>query len=247
MPDTATDVATIPSLDRAEARRLAKDEYDRFGDLLHDLSPSDWETHVPDCPAWNVRQLVCHVVGGMEANASMRENLGQLRRARKRPEVLPDALSAIQGEDRVELSPDELMARYDAVKERAVRGRFRVPGPMRRVRFAAGWGGEKWRLGFLLDSIYTRDTWMHRVDVSRATGRELVLGADHDGRIVADAVADWAGRHEEPFELVLDGPAGGHWRRGEGGEELRLDAVEFCRVVSGRGEPSGLLSTEVPF
>ena len=36
--------------------------------------------------------------------------------------------------------------------------------------------------------ILTRDTWMHRVDISRATGRDLVLTAEHDGRIVADVV-----------------------------------------------------------
>jgi len=37
----------------------------------------------------------------------------------------------------------------------------------------------------------------------------MVLTPDHDARIVADVVAEWAGRHGRPFTLHLTGPAGG--------------------------------------
>jgi hypothetical protein len=57
----------------------------------------------------------------------------------------------------------------------------------------------------------------------------------------------WAAAHRQPFALTLDGPAGGTFVRGDGGDELRLDAVEFCRTLSGRGPGVGLLSHEVPF
>ena len=102
-------------------------------------------------------------------------------------------------------------------------------------------------LGFVNDHIYTRDTWIHRVDISRATGRPMLLTQDHDGRIVEDIVAGWAERHGRPYHLVLGGPAGGDFSAGGGGEEHRLDAVELCRLVSGRGTASGLLATRVPF
>lgn len=88
---------------------------------------------------------------------------------------------------------------------------------------------------------------MHRVDVSRATGRPLDLTTEHDGRIVADVVAEWARRHGRPFSLMLLGPAGGTFRAGEGGEELGLDAVDFCRTLSGRGTGAGLRAQPVPF
>lgn len=39
---------------------------------------------------------------------------------------------------------------------------------------------------------------MHRIDISRATGRPLTLTADHDGVLVADVVHEWAGRHGTP-------------------------------------------------
>jgi len=95
--------------------------------------------------------------------------------------------------------------------------------------------------------MFTRDVWMHRVDLCRATGQPMVLTPDHDGRIVADVVADWARRHGQPFTLRLDGPAGGSFAAGGGGPDMRLDAVEFCRILSGRGTGDGLLATFVPF
>jgi hypothetical protein len=88
---------------------------------------------------------------------------------------------------------------------------------------------------------------MHRVDLSRATTTPLELTADHDGVIVADVVAEWARRHGRPFTLHLDGPAGATFVAGSGGEGLHLDAVEFCRIISGRATGHGLLTQEVPF
>ena len=102
-------------------------------------------------------------------------------------------------------------------------------------------------MGYLLDVILTRDPWMHRVDIARATGREMVLTSAHDGRIIAAVVAEWAGRHGRPFTLALTGPAGGKYVAGEDGEHITMDAVEFCRTVSGRAVGTGLLTHEVPF
>lgn len=106
---------------------------------------------------------------------------------------------------------------------------------------------ETWRLGYLLDIILTRDPWMHRVDIAGATGREMELTSQHDGRIIADVVAEWSRRHSQPFTLTLTGPAGGTYVAGDGGERLTIDAIEFCRTLSGRTSGSGLLAQEVPF
>jgi hypothetical protein len=106
---------------------------------------------------------------------------------------------------------------------------------------------EHWSIGYLLDTILTRDPWMHRMDIARATERDPVLTSDHDGVIVADVVAEWARRHGAAYHLTLTGPAGGTWSAGEHGEEIEMDAVDFCRVLSGRGAGAGLLATQVPF
>ena len=125
-----------------------------------------------------------------------------------------------------------------------------VPALLRRMPMKEEVGGatETWRIGYLLDVILTRDPWMHRVDIARATGRELVLTAEHDGRIVADVVAEWARRHGQPFTLAPR-PArpAASFTHGDGGEASRLDAVEFCRTLSGRATGAGLLTQEVPF
>jgi hypothetical protein len=46
---------------------------------------------------------------------------------------------------------------------------------------------------------------------------------------------------------ALTGPAGGAWTSGDGGALIEADAVEFCRVLSGRGQADGLLAIHVPF
>ena len=79
-----------------------------------------------------------------------------------------------------------------------------------------GGGDETWTIGYLTDIILTRDPWMHRADIARATGAAHVLDAGHDGAIVADVVAEWAARHGQPFTLELAGPAGGSFSGGPG-------------------------------
>jgi len=88
---------------------------------------------------------------------------------------------------------------------------------------------------------------MHRVDISRATGQPLNLIVGHDDILVADVVTEWAARHGKPCHLRLTGRAGGTWTFGAGGPSLDVDAIDFCRTVSGREPATGLLSTEVPF
>lgn len=121
---------------------------------------------------------------------------------------------------------------------------------MRRARFNAdlGYAVERWSLGYLNDVILTRDTWLHLIDLHRAIGTFPPLTADHDGRIVADVVVEWARRHGQQFVLTLTGPAGGTYASiASAGAALTLDAVEFCRILSGRAEGTGLLSAPVPF
>ena len=103
------------------------------------------------------------------------------------------------------------------------------------------------RIGFLLDTILTRDVWMHRLDIGLALGEAPHLTRDHDGALVGDVVHEWALRHAQPCHVHLTGPAGGTWTFGDGGTHLELDAMEFCRTVARRESGAGLLAVEVPF
>lgn len=169
--------------------------------------------------------------------------------ANRSGEPMIDALSAKQVANHAGLSTSELIAKVDEVGPRAARWRATRPTLFRRMPMKEEVGGkqETWRIGYLLDVILTRDPWMHRVDIARATGREMELTSEHDGRIVVNVVAEWARRHGAPFTLALTGPAGGTYVSGDNGERITIDAVEFCRTLSGRAAGTGLLTQEVPF
>lgn len=247
-----------PALERATAMRLAETEYQRVADAVDALRPEDW-TLPTDCPAWDVRQLVAHVAGMAAFVSTPLETARQLRAAKARRQTgqaLVDAQTDLQVEERRHLAPEELRAELRRLGPRAAKGRRRTPGIVRRRRLpgrqVVSGVPETWSIGFLTDVILTRDPWMHRLDLARATGRAPTLTADHDGALVTDIVAEWARRHGQPFQLELTGPAGGSWSAGTGGEEIVMDAAGFCRVVSGRpgsdgGRPTGLLVTQVPF
>jgi uncharacterized protein (TIGR03083 family) len=255
MTMTTIDVTTIEPLTHPEAMRLQAGELDRTLALLRSLDDAAW-TAQTDCPAWDVRAMYQHVLGACEAGASVRENAGQFGRAlshrRRHGGPLEAALTAVQIRARADLTPAQIVARLAAVAPATVRGRTRVPAIARRhvALKADGPVFETWRLGYLLDTIYLRDLWMHRIDAARAVGRPAELTAAHDGRIVADIVAEWARRHGQPFVAELDGLAGGTYASGPArpeAERVSLDAVQFCRALAGRASGAGLLTTIVPF
>jgi uncharacterized protein (TIGR03083 family) len=197
-----------------------------------------------------------HVLGACEAAASIRENVHQLRRARSHRKQhggpLEAVLSAVQVRERADLSPAQILGRLTAIAPKTVRGRTRTPALVRHHAKLAVDGPvhERWKLGYLIDTIYLRDLWMHRADAARAIGQPVELSADYDGRIVADVVAEWARRHGQPFALTLTGPAGGtygHHPDHPEAEHISLDAVDFCRTLAGREHPAGLLTAIVPF
>ena len=236
------------ALARPVAMRLAADENGRFLELLRRLRPEDWAKPT-ECPGWDVKALVGHVVGMAEMAASVPEQVRQLRTASKAGGLFIDALTALQVAKHAAATPQQVLDRYGVIGPKAAIGRRRTPPPVRAVTMpiaqVVGGVEERWKLGFLTDVILTRDTWMHRVDLAGATGHDLVLTPDHDGVLVDDVVREWAQRHGQPCEVQLSGPAGGSWSFGSGGPAVAADAVDFCRGLFGRGAPA--LGTEVPF
>ncbi|HWL44011.1 MAG TPA: maleylpyruvate isomerase family mycothiol-dependent enzyme [Ilumatobacter sp.] len=249
---TTTRVETIPPISRSEANALAVTEYGRLVDQLRSLAPEDW-TKPTDCPLWDVRAMAGHSVGMLSDFTSLRSVMRRMRAATKAAKQtgspMIDAMTAMQVTEHAELTTAELIEHAEMNSPRAARWRATAPALLRRIPMTEHVDGqpETWRIGYLLDIILTRDPWMHRVDIAHATGQPMTLTADHDGRIVADVVAEWARRHGQPFTLALTGPAGGQFTAGTDGERIELDAVEFCRTLSGRAAGSGLLARQVPF
>ncbi|MGN6130273.1 MAG: maleylpyruvate isomerase family mycothiol-dependent enzyme [Nocardioidaceae bacterium] len=256
MTATTTPTATPvrAGLDHGPAMRLATVEYDRVVSLLERLTPEQWAAPT-ECPGWDVRAVAGHLLGMMQMAASVpetaRQQMAAKKRARRDGGLVLDALTALQVEQNASLGTSDLLATMRVCAPKAVAARRRVPSLVRNRALPepqlVGGQWEKWTLGFLLDVILTRDPFMHRLDIGRATGVSLPATADHEGVIVADVVREWAERHGAPYSLELGGPAGGTWSRGVGGERIERDAFEFCRAVSGRAPATGLLETQVPF
>jgi uncharacterized protein (TIGR03083 family) len=237
----------MPHLERDVAIRLATTEYERVADQFAHLSPGQWSSPT-DCPDWDVRAMAGHMLGMIQMIASMpemiRQQLAAKRRAKRDGSVMIDALTALQVEKNANLTTDELVGQVRRLAPKAVKARRRAPGLMRRQTMSDQ--DEWWTMGYLFDVILTRDPFLHRVDIARATSVPVVATAEHEGVIVDDAVAEWASRHAAAYDLELTGPAGGHWQHGEG-QHITMDALEFCRALSGRAPAHGLLSTQVPF
>ena len=241
---------TADRIDRNEARRLAEDEFDRFADMAASLTPDEW-TMPTDCTGWDVRKVALHVLGAGDAQASVREFLHQFRRGLRLNKQIEshhwvDGVNELQIRERSQLTTAELTAALAAVGPKAVKGRWKTPPPVRYlpVPFGPpiGWAPLK----YLLDVGFTRDVWAHRIDISVAIDRPMDATPEHDGRLVADIVAEWAALHGEPFELVLDGPAGGKFEQGTDGERVEIDAFDFVRVLSGRLPGTGVLRHPLP-
>jgi hypothetical protein len=149
------------------------------------------------------------------------------------------------------MTPAEIVTKYDQTGPKAARARRRTPGFIRRrgMRPDQSVNGhmESWTIGYLVDAIFTRDPWMHRIDISLATGAPNPMTAEHDGVIVDDLVHEWADRHGQAFSLRLDGPAGGAWTVGSDGPRYELSVADFALIISGRTTGEGMLATEVPF
>jgi uncharacterized protein (TIGR03083 family) len=241
---------TAARIHRREARVLAEEEFARFARLAASLSDADW-SQPTDCTGWDVRAMALHVLGSADAQASPREFLHQLRRGLPVNKQIDshhwvDGLNELQIRERSSLSNHELVARLAAVGPRAVAGRWRTPPPMRHLPMPfgppIGWAPLK----YLLDVGFTRDVWAHRIDICAALGRPMEATAGHDGRLVADIVGEWADLHGEPFELVLEGPAGGKFTQGQGGDRVEIDTWDFVRTLSGRLPGTGVLRHTLP-
>ena len=245
-----TSTPGVIRINRTEARVLASIEFERFAALTASLTPKEWTTDT-DCVGWDVRTMALHVLGSADAQASPLVFLHQLRRGLRLNKEIEshhwvDGLNELQIRERSGLSNDGVVAQLETVGEKAVKGRFGTPLPMRYIPVPFG-GPVGWKpVNYLLEVGFTRDTWAHRIDIHAVIGRPMQLDPAHDGRLVADIVQEWAELYREPFELQLTGTAGGTFSQGEGGEHVEMDALDFVRTLAGRLPGTGVMRHPLP-
>jgi uncharacterized protein (TIGR03083 family) len=240
MQSATISAGQIAPITSGQVAEVATAELEASLALLGDLDDRDWAAPT-DCAGWTVHELTAHMVGQYQGLAKPGVYLRRHRRAHRRYQALSrlDAHNRQQIDDLGGQTGPELVAMLAAIGPKAIRARRRVPGLLRRQHIGRMYPEEPLpddRLGYILDVLGLRDPWMHRVDLARATGRPLPLGA-HD-RVIVTQVIDDLGRawHGPPALLELTGPAGGRWTLGHGAPAatIQADTIEYLRALSGR-------------
>ncbi len=246
MTITATNIEDVTRLRGQEAERIGIATNEAFIQDLRRLAPADWQA-LTICDPWTVTDIARHVLGAAKANASLREMMRQqthgVRHKSKFGDNALDATNDLQVRDHLHLDPTELIDQLAAIATNSVGSRIKKAKILGRINLPMDAGGSTAtgmptaiNIGELLEVIYTRDVWLHRIDIARALGKPVPLDAHIDGRIVEDVVKEWADRHGEPFDLRLSGPAGGRYCSAGDGPHIEFDAVDFCWMLSGRAE-----------
>jgi uncharacterized protein (TIGR03083 family) len=228
------------ALSRRRAADVAAAELRAFSELLASLDDTDWVL-ATDCDEWTVRDVAAHVCGQYEELARPTVLLRRMRNARRRypDKIALDGKNRVQVDDLGRLPPAGLvahLARYGPVAIRRIR---LMPGVLRRIsteRFFPEPPLAEPNIGYLVDVLVARDTWMHRVELSRATGRAFEVD-DHDYEIVGQVIRDLdRGWRRPPLRLELTGPAGGTWRIGGSApvESVTADTLAMMLHLSGR-------------
>ncbi|MEO6062181.1 MAG: maleylpyruvate isomerase family mycothiol-dependent enzyme [Thermoflexales bacterium] len=239
-PSTATPAESIPDIRNAdEAYRLLTESFGRFITLVESLDTGDWLKPTA-CTAWDAHDMVAHQAGGYLSGVSLGEMLRQYTRIPKAGQLPEDAINALQVGERKKMTPAELIAELKKVGPGAMRNwayGFRAVKGIYVPHAVAGWMS----LRYLMWVTHSRDTWMHRMDISRATNRPFAQTRDHDGRIVELVIRDVAKKLKRKIGaraigITLTGIAGGKWHVGAGtpAAEIEMDALDFNLLVSGR-------------
>ncbi|MDQ0768897.1 hypothetical protein QF031_001646 [Pseudarthrobacter defluvii] len=111
-------------------------------------------------------------------------------------------------------------------------------------------GPEHWGMPTDCTRWSVRDVTVHVIASAeaQASPREFLRQAWQGRKLLSqNSSQHWATRHHDPFSLILTGPAGGRFRRrADNSDDLEIDAIECCRILSGRGRPQGVLRHPLP-
>lgn len=241
---SATAAAAIALPDRRRAAELAGQELAALIAMARQFTPEHWAAPT-DCSEWTVRDMIAHLAGALEAAVRPSVNLKHQAlaalgtRRDKGARAWVDYTTQAQVNQRRGRTPEELLAELEQLTPRFGRARARWPELLRRIAIPRAGGLRPGAdLAYLMDVIYSRDVWLHRVDLARATGIPTSTTEAESSvveQVIRDLDLEWTG---PPVELELTGRAGGRWALGAGEPVARVreDTVAFMRLLSGRSD-----------
>ncbi len=249
------DGTAIPKLTHQEAMAMSAEELQRFLTLISSLADDDWDKQTA-CSLWTVKDIVAHQAAHIYGFTSYGRLIGQLNPRLLLPYFRKgmgflDAWNQSQVDLRRDYTPQALIAEIRNAAEQSLKGRDRmIPAFLRGITMPMPGLDQARSPGYVFDLIYTRDMWMHRIDICNATGREMPMDALHDKRIVALIVRDLAMKSKRGLQghaatLELTGVSGGTYHLGANAQpeaSVVMDAVEFCILTSGREKAANVLT-----
>jgi len=134
---------------------------------------------------------VAHLAGSVTGSTSFAEFKRQNIQNPYLKEDPINGVNRLQVEERADKATAELVDEFRQNGQLAVNKRQKLPLPIRKIHLPMGELGLA-SFEYLMDVIYPRDQWMHRYDICTATGKEMVMTQEHDGRIVALILLDIA-------------------------------------------------------
>lgn len=223
---TSTRAETIAPVSRHEAARLAAEEIRHLLHLLEQLAGEDW-AQPTDCTEWTVQDMTAHLAGACAGWASWKQFFRQtvFNPYIRATDVPIDAINRRQLEERAGRTPQQLIHELHTTGLKAVRTRQKLPGLLRRLRIPARPMPGSMSIAYLVDVIYPRDQWMHRMDICRATGKTLAISPDHDGRLLDLVMLDIARTLAGSLALTVNvtGALTAAYRLGSGAARAELD------------------------
>lgn len=246
MTTTLTHATDIPPVTAADGRRLGVAQRTALLHELERLDASEWPART-ECPRWRVREMAAHVVAAAENTAAPLRMVAGMAWGplRHRGDPPLDAMNELGIDRRREAPAEQILDDLRRVIPLAIAPRWFRPLPLAGGGLRPGTTGAT-----LLEVIVVRDTWLHRHDIARATGRDTLTeptDAEVVAQVVRDLARDWRG---PAIALTLTGPEGGSWRFGRtptsttnpsttnppnsAETSVSLPAVDYLRHLSGR-------------
>jgi uncharacterized protein (TIGR03083 family) len=234
---TPIQVSGIPRVTHREWMSIAREQNAALLSLLRDLQEPEWSTPT-ECEGWDVKDMVAHTLAWAEVMTApgkyAKQTVVGVRNKKSFGGSSLDATNDFQVRSRRHLTPDEFINLLDKHLRRQNKFLTGAGVALRYVPFKEPFAGHWVNLGYVADRIMTRDHFMHRLDICRATGRDP-NGPPSDGTIVSDVVKEWTTRSGASVTLHLAGPAGGTYVCGTGASgEIRGDAFDLMRRLAGR-------------
>lgn len=239
-----TNARDIPDLTKAEALEVSLIEVQRVVELLEQLEDDDWNQPT-DCTEWTVRDIAAHLSGACAGWSTWKHFRRQylFNPYTRKGEDRIHGINRCEVADRADFSTEEIIAEMREYGPKAVRMRQRIPGFIRHLEMPLPPLG-KAPIHYLLDTIYPRDQWMHRADICRAAGKQMIFTKEYDERVTDLVMLDIAKRLEKKIagtvDLMITGGVEKTYRFGDKSSAdagIVLDLLELNRLASQRATP----------